>query len=77
MKKFQGKINLYNTLTANPSLQLNEEDRQTAKITKHTLKLNIKADMEIDGEKILESSDAASGLDAWKNAKEETNIIDL
>ncbi|MBP3789957.1 MAG: hypothetical protein J6I52_10115 [Prevotella sp.] len=77
VKKFQGKINLYNTLTANPSLQLNEEDRQTAKITKHTLKLNIKADMEIDGEKILESSDAASGLDAWKNAKEETNIIDL
>lgn len=75
-KKFQGKINLYNTLTNNPSLRLND-NRQSAKITTRTLKLYIKAKMEIDGEKILESSDEVSGMDAWKNAKEETDIVDL
>ena len=76
-KKFQGKINLYNTLTATPSLKLNSEDRQTAKVAARTVTLNIKSNMEVDGEKILESSDAASGLDAWRSAKEETNIVDM
>lgn len=75
-KKFQGKINLYNTLTRTPSLRINN-DQRTAEMTKPMLKLSVGAKMEIDGEKILESSDEASSLDAWKNAKEETNIIDM
>lgn len=74
-KKIQGKINLYNTLTRTPSLRIND-DQKSAKMATRTLKLSIKDKIEIDGEKILESLDE-SRMDAWKNAEEETNIIDM
>lgn len=74
-KRIQGKINLYNTLTKTPSLRLND-DQKSAKMTTRTLKLSIGSKMEIDGEKILGASDE-SRTDVWKDAKEETNIIDM
>jgi len=76
VKKFQGKINLYNTLTRTPSIKM-ANDRLHAQPTGPKLKLQIQARMEVDGEKILEASDESSGMDIWKNAKEVPSIIDL
>lgn len=64
-KKIQGKINLFNTLAATPSLDV-AEDNKHAKKTKPSLKLDIKADMKVNGESIMESTDDKGGIDVWR-----------
>jgi hypothetical protein len=75
-KRFQGEINLYNTLQATPSLQLSK-DEEHAVITTPKLTLKVKADLSIDGEHIIEATDDNGGLDVWKNATGDPQIIDI
>ena len=64
-KKIQGKINLYNTLAKTPSITI-AANKKDAKMTKTPLVLDIKAEMKIDGQMVLEATDEDGGLDPWK-----------
>lgn len=75
-KRFQGEINLYNTLQETPSVKLSK-DEQHAVITSSKIDLKVKANLTIDGEQIIESTDEDGGLDVWKNATGDPQIIDI
>lgn len=75
-KKFQGSINLYNTLT-NARLMRFSDDR------KHVIKngdnavIVIGTEMKINGEHILENPDDNAGLDRWRKEEKNPPIIDI
>ncbi len=62
-KKIQGKMNLYNTLKQTPSIKIVKGNRAVHTTSK--LKLNIQADLTIDGEKVFVDTDLDSGIDRW------------
>ena len=75
-KKFQGKINIYNTLEKTPSIKI-AANKKDAKITKTPLVLEIKAEMKIDGQKIIEASDDDGGIDVWKSDTAKVAPMDI
>jgi hypothetical protein len=75
-KKFQGKINLFNTLAKTPSIKIGADGRY-AVLTKSPLRLDIKAEMRIDGEKILKAPDTESGVDQWIPGEENVVPVDI
>lgn len=74
-KYFQGKINLYNTLTRAKMYNYADDGRHVYRNGEHK-DLHINADIQINGDKIIESSDDVSGLDRWIAVKEAI-VIDL
>ena len=75
-KKFQGKINIYNTLEKTPSIKI-AANKKDAKMTKTPIVLEIKAEMKIDGQKIIEASDDDGGIDVWRADSTKVTPMDL
>lgn len=75
-KKFQGIINLYHTLQKAELIRLTD-DGQHALRNKEEAILLINADMVVDGEQVVESSDDNAGLDIWRKEGHQPIIIDI
>ncbi len=69
-KKIQGIINIYNTLTNANLMEYVEDGKYARRATAHGV-LNIVANLAIDGESILTSSDNDYGVDAWQQADDD------
>ena len=63
-KKIQGKINLYNTLREARLTDYTDDFKFVKRTSAHGT-LDIKADLVIDGNQILESPDNDGGIDSW------------
>ena len=75
-KKFQGIINIYNTLKAADLIGYTS-DRQHAMRNRESARLVIKTDLRVDGEKILDSPDDEAGLDRWLREDGNPIIVDI
>ena len=63
-KRFQGKINLYNTLRRSPSVKLTEDMRYAVRNGDHcTIRIN--TDIVLDGKTIESSPSNDGGVEAW------------
>ena len=64
VKKLQGKINLYNTLRDARLIDYTDDMSFVRRTASHGV-LNIKANLVIDGETIIENPDNDWGIDSW------------
>lgn len=74
-KKFQGIINLFHTLERANLIRLTEDGQHALRNMEEAV-LVINAEMVVDGEKVLESSDDNGGLDVWKRA-DSSIVVDI
>ena len=65
-KKFQGIINLHNTLQRAQLIKITEDGQHAYRAVDEAI-LYINAVMEVNGEKVIESTDDNGGLDVWKS----------
>ena len=75
-KTFQGCINLYHTLQKAELIKWSD-DKQSVTKNKDFANLVINAEMEIDGEKIIENPDNGGGIDMWRREDRDANIVDI
>jgi len=75
-KKFQGIINLYHTLGEAQLIRITD-DGQHALRNKEEAHLFIDADMTVDGDQVIESTDDNAGLDIWRKEGSQPIIVDI
>lgn len=63
-KRFQGKVNLYNALKRSPSIVYSEDSSYAMRNGNHCV-IDINADIQIDGSKIVSHSNNDGGMTPW------------
>lgn len=75
-KKFQGIINLYNTLEKAKLYKYSDDGQH---VTRNAAKkeLHIEKVMDVDGKMVLENSDDNGGVDIWKSTLADTILVHI